>query len=297
MAVLLGGPLSSDLAAQRRPSATPTHTDVSYGDHERNTFNFWQAEGVGPRPLLVFIHGGGWTQGSKPSSARQFIPFLEQGISVAAIDYRLSTDAPLPAPVHDAARAIQFLRYRAREFNIDTNRIAVTGGSAGGCTAMWLLFRDDMADRAASDPVLRQSTRVTAAAVSNAQASIDPKVVVDWLGPAILRHRMLWTAVGEESMEAALENYEDHQELYREFSPFNHISPGDPPLMMTYTHPNVLPAVNANHAIHHPEFGMRVRRKANSVGSEVHLIIEDGPRYSDYDTVTDFLIGKLLEEQ
>lgn len=287
----------SDVSAQRRPSAKPTHTDISYGDHQRNTLNFWQAPGNGPRPLLVFIHGGGWTQGNKPGSARQFIPFLEQGISVAAINYRLSSDAPLPAPVHDAARAIQFLRANAREFNIDTNRIAVTGGSAGGCTAMWLLYKDDMADRSAADPVLRESTRVWAAAVSNAQSSIDPKVVVDWVGPEILRHRMLWTAVGEESMASALDNYDEHRDLYHEFSPYNHLSPGDPPLMMTYTHAPTLPAINANHAIHHPAFGVQMRRKANSVGSEVHLIIEDGPRYSDYDTVTDFLIGKLLEEQ
>ncbi len=282
---------------QGQPSASPTHRDVSYGDHSRNVLNFWQAPGDGPRPLLVFIHGGGWTQGNMPGSARQFIPFLERGISVAAINYRLSSDEPLPAPVHDAARAIQYLRSQARALNIDTNRIAVTGGSAGGCTAMWLLFREDMADPSSPDPVLRESTRVIAAAVSNAQASIDPKVVAEWVGPQILRHRMIWTAVGEPDMASALENYEEHRETYAEFSPYNHVSPGDPPLLMTYSHGMALPAVNANHAIHHPVFGVKMRQKALGYGNEMHLLVDDGPRYSDYDTPTDFLIGKLLEEQ
>jgi len=197
----------------------PTHAEVSYGPHARNVLDFWQAPGDGPKPLLVFIHGGGWVGGDKRQQPANLQPYLRQGISCASINYRLTGEAPLPAPVHDAARAIQFLRSKAPEWNIDKTRIALTGGSAGACTSMWLLLHDDLADPQSPDPVLRESTRVTAAAVSAGQTSIDPKVIEPWLGPNVLKHRMIWMAVGEPTMEEALKNYEQHKSLYAEFSP------------------------------------------------------------------------------
>jgi hypothetical protein len=96
----------------------PTFADVSYGPHARNVLDFWKAEGVGPRPLLVYIHGGGWLTGDKRKKGPDFQPYLDKGISFAAINYRLTPEYPLPAPIHDAARAIQFLRTKAKEWNI-----------------------------------------------------------------------------------------------------------------------------------------------------------------------------------
>ncbi len=84
----------------------PTQAEVSYGPHPSNVLDFWQAKGEGPRPLLVYIHGGGWIGGDKKQSPARFQPFLDKGISYAAVNYRLTGIAPLPAPVHDAARAM-----------------------------------------------------------------------------------------------------------------------------------------------------------------------------------------------
>ena len=77
-------------------------------------------------------------------------------------------------PLEDAARAVQFLRSKAGEWNIDKTRIAATGGSAGACSSLWLAFHDDMAKPDSPDPVARESTRLTAAAVNGAQTSLDP---------------------------------------------------------------------------------------------------------------------------
>ena len=209
---------TSAVAGASPPSA-PTHADVAYGPHARNRLDFWKAEGQGPRPLLVYIHGGGWTGGDKKRDESSFRPYLQKGISYAAVNYRLTPGSPLPAPVHDAARAIQFLRWKASEWNIDKNRIALTGGSAGACTSMWILLHDDLAAPQAADPVLRESTRVTAAAVRGGQTSIDPKVIEPWLGPNVLKHRMINMAVGEKTIAAALANYRKHRPLYVEFRP------------------------------------------------------------------------------
>lgn len=281
--------------AAEEPARKPTQANVPYGPHPRNVLDFWQAEGSGPRPLLVYIHGGGWTSGDKQQDIKQFAPFLEKGISYAAVNYRLSGDAPLPAPVHDAARAIQFLRSKAKEWNIKTDRIALTGGSAGACTSMWLLLHDDLADPQSADPVLRESTRVAAAAVSAGQTSIDPHVIKEWLGPNVLTHRMIWTCVGEKTMEDALQNYEQHRANYVEFSPYNHLDAQDPPLFMTYGNNMKLPSENAGHGIHHPVYGVKLREKADAVGHECHLLIPGVASSQKYTNATDFLLAKLLE--
>ena len=183
-------------AADAPEQPTPTKSDVPYGADTRNVLDFWDASGDGPRPLLIYIHGGGWLTGDKSKKGPAFQPFLDRGISIAAINYRLTPENPLPAPVHDAARAIQFLRSKANQWNIDTKHIALTGPSAGGCTAMWLLLHDDLADPKATDPVLRESTRVCAAWVLVGQTSIDPDVIEGWLGPNVLTHPMIAGAVG-----------------------------------------------------------------------------------------------------
>ncbi len=296
LALLLLGFCACPLKAVDEPVAlSPTVAEVSYGPHEMNVLDFWKAEGEGPRPLLVYIHGGGWVGGDKSKSGPGIKPFLDKGISVAAVNYRLSGEAPLPAPVHDAARAIQFIRSKATEWNIDKNRIALTGGSAGACTSMWILLHDDLADPESKDPVLRESTRVQGAAVRGGQTSIDPKVIEPWLGPNVLKHRMINMAVGEETMEGALENYDKHKAFFVEFSPYNHVSKDDPPLLMTYGNDMTLPSKNSGHGIHHPVYGVKLKEKSDGVGHECHLLIQGVSKSDKYANANDFLFKVLLK--
>ena len=292
--LLAGLTAGTSTVAGASPPSAPTHADVAYGPHARNRLDLWKAEGQGPRPLLVYIHGGGWTGGDKKRDGSTFRPYLEKGISYAAVNYRLTPRSPLPAPVHDAARAIQFLRWKASEWNIDKNRIAMTGGSAGACTSMWILLHDDLADPQAADPVLRESTRMTAAAVRGGQTSIDPKVIEPWLGPNVLKHRMINMAVGEKTIEAALANYEKHRPLYVEFSPYNHLTADDPPLLMTYGNKMTLPSEDAGHGIHHPMYGIKMKEKSERLGHECHLLIEGVSKSEQYASAMEFLMAKLL---
>ncbi len=284
----------STTAGDLAPKLPATAAEVPYGPHPRNVLDFWRADGDGPRPLLVFIHGGGWVAGDKGHDTKRFAPYLERGVSCATINYRLTAEHPLPAPVHDAARAIQFLRSKAREWNIDPGRIAVTGASAGACSSMWLLFHDDLADPHAEDPILRQSTRVCAAAVSAGQTSIDPRVIEPWLGPNVLKHRMINMAVGEPTIEGALANYDKHRPLWVEFSPYNHVTAGDPPLYMSYGADMSLPSKDAGHGIHHPVYGVKLKEKCDELGVECHLEIAKGAKSDRYPDAQSFLLEKLL---
>ena len=105
--------------------------------------------------------------------------------SVVAINYRLiksnsDIEPPVKAPLHDAARALQFVRSKADEWNIDKTRIAAAGSSAGACSSLWLLYHDDLADPESDDPIARESTRLYCAAVNNAQTTLDPQQMKEW---------------------------------------------------------------------------------------------------------------------
>ena len=169
-----GGQRPSGQGANMPPA---TQRDVHYGPHERNVLDFWQAKSTQPTPVLVSIHGGGFRQGDKGIGAWLLNDCLDSGISVVAITYRFSQQAIAPAPFEDGARAIQFIRSRAKEWNLDPKRIAATGGSAGAGISLWLGFHDDMADPKSDDPVCRESTRLTCMAVTEGQTSYDPRFI------------------------------------------------------------------------------------------------------------------------
>ncbi len=291
--ILLGGLLFSAHAKE----APPTFPDVSYGTHERNVLDFWQAEGDGPRPLLVDIHGGSWLSNGKEQILGR-IPikdYLSKGISVASISYRYSTIDPLPAPVHDAARAIQFLKSKACEWNINKDRIALQGTSAGGCSCMWILLHDDLKDPTSPDPVLRESSRVCAAATHAGQTTIDPRHFKEWIGEKWAVHSMVWKGLGAESKDAVWDHYADHQPLITEFSPITHLDKDDPPLWMSYGSDTNTPATSGGHSIHHPMLGLKMKEKADAIGHESHLSIKGAPPAPEHATSQEFLLQMLLD--
>lgn len=87
--------------------------------------------GTGPRPVLVWIHGGGWQGGDHNQTPGFALDLRARGVAVASIGYRLSQQAIFPAQVVDCKGAIRYLRAHAAEFNIDAARIGVWGSSAG----------------------------------------------------------------------------------------------------------------------------------------------------------------------
>ena len=159
------------------PVPAPTHTHVAYGPHARNVLDFWAAPAATaetPAPLVIFIHGGGWSKGDKSQvSAKMVQDCLDAGVSFAAINYRFKSTASLPEILRDCARAVQFLRHQAGAWYIDSKRVAAYGSSAGAGTSLWIAFHDDLADTASPDPVLRNSPRLTCAGSVSGQFSYD----------------------------------------------------------------------------------------------------------------------------
>ena len=277
----------------------PDHENVVYGPYGRNVLDLWIAESDKPTPLLICIHGGGFKGGSKEKFRRQselIQTMLNHGVSVAAINYRLTEKGknPYPIPMHDGARALQFLRYHADKYNLDKTRVASTGGSAGGCMTLWLGLHDDLADPDNEDPVLRESTRLTAMAPIGAQSSLHLPTLLKWFDVESLQEhgggRPLFAvpAGGEIVMTPELEA------LTLGASPITHLSKDDPPAYMVFgANKPVTETSSANLWVHHPMMGIKLKEAMDELGVECHVEYGGGPKNGDYENMVEFLLKKL----
>jgi acetyl esterase/lipase len=229
---------------------------------------------------LVSIHHGGFSQGQKFVKADLLQECLAAGISVAAINYRLTEQAIAPAAFHDSARAVQFLRHKAREWNIDPKRVAATGGSSGGGISLWLAFHDDLADPKSDDPVLRQSTRLTCAAVFDAQTSYDPRFIRK-LFPGKEVHKVQNLA---QLFRVDLDNLDslpaEKYKLFEEVSPLTHLSKDDPPVLLSYRRAFDANVSSINVGIHHPHFGKALKERMDELKLPCELYA-DGKRFGE----------------
>jgi len=156
---------------------TATHVDVKYGDHERNVFDLWLADADTPTALVIYVHGGGFVGGDKSKIYEydDIDKFLAAGISFASINYRFMTQLTtgIPGCLQDSKRALQFIRSKAKDWNIDKERIGMYGASAGAGTSLWIGLHDEMAEPTHEDPLLRESTRVKVIGAIATQATYD----------------------------------------------------------------------------------------------------------------------------
>ena len=232
-------PSTFSLAAEKKPSAkdpnniAPTHKDVKYGAHKKELINFWQVDADKPLGVLLDIHGGGWMGGKKAETQRPHQ--LKNGYHVASISYPLVNEgAQQPEMLNAALRAVQFLRSKAVEWNIDPKRIVVSGGSAGGCSSLLVALHDDVANPESDDPVERFSSRVSGALVAGAQTTMNPFVIKEKIGEKTFDNPMPYKPFGSETIEEHMKNWDKHKELVLKCSPLTHLTKDDPPLHLYY---------------------------------------------------------------
>jgi len=235
--------------------------------------DFYKAESDAPTPLIIYIHGGGFVSGDKASINGGILRLaLENKISCAALNYRFidGADVIFPTPQRDCARAVQFLRSKAKEWNIDSKRIACFGGSAGAGTSMWIGFHDDLADPNSSDPVLRESTRISAIGTYGGQSTYSPIGIKELIGGRAWEHPSIFKAYGLKTADQALNPTPEQRKLYDEASAVTHLTKNDPPLYMVYNEADgPLPDdAKPGQGIHHPNFGRQLTKKMNELGIE-----------------------------
>ncbi len=283
---------------------TPTAADVKYGEHPRQVLDFWQAKSDSHTPVVIMIHGGGWVAGDKSGYQNGVQPFLKAGISVVAINYRLVTQAvekeikpPVKWPLEDAARAVQFVRSKAKDWNLDKTHIAATGGSAGACSSLWLLYHDDLADPKSTDPIARESTRLFCAAVNGAQTTLDPKFLREWMPNARYGGHAFGIRNEKERDGAFQKFFEERETLLpwiKEYSPLTHVTSDDPPVFMEFPSQKKPPVKGEaqDDPTHSALSGMILMEKLKEAKVE-GIITYPGHPHEKYKNSTDYLIDRL----
>jgi len=297
-------PAEPTKAKTPEPQRAPTRANVAYGTHERQVLDFYQADSATPTPVVFHIHGGGWVAGDKKTVAA-LEKYLAAGISVVSINYRYSTQAqlagvkpPVEWPIADAARALQFVRSKAKEWNLDKQRIGATGGSAGACSSLWLAFHPDLADAKSTDPVARESTRLWCAAVIGAQTSLDPKELKEWTPNS----RYGGHAFGfmpdpkdnktrDTQFAAFLAARESILPWIKRYSPIEHVTSDDPPIWMIYSSAPAL-GQEQKDPTHTANYGVKLQEKCQAVGVPCELVYPGAPGVK-HARAEDYLIATL----
>lgn len=262
-----------DAKAPPNVAPEPTLADVAYGPHERNVLDFWRAKSDQPTPLVVFIHGGGFVSGDKSGARRDRLvqECLNAGVSFMAINYRfLAPGVGLQHILRDSARAIQFARSKAAEWNLDKRRIAAFGGSAGAGTSVWLAVHDDLADPTNTDPVLRESTRLAVAGSNQGQFTYDFVKWTEAFGEEVTqRFRGRIPPHAYYALRSEADLYSDQGKKIRaDCDLVGLISRDDPPIFISSTLPT-LAWENNNQYLHHPKHSQILYDRLREVGVPV----------------------------
>jgi len=210
----------------------------------------------GPVPVALFVHGGGWIVGSRKEFGERCSLLAEEGVAVAAVDYRLSGVAAFPAQVEDLRAAVSWLRENGTDHGLGTERLGVWGASAGGHLAALLAL--------APEPT--EATRVQAAVCWFGPSDLTP----DGLAlapdpacppPAFLETVQMPLGVGnppDPPVEARLLGVADvteAPELARRASPLMQVRGAAPPLLICHGDRDGLVAIEHSTRLHEAVIG------------------------------------------
>lgn len=255
--------LAGDLA---RSAEVVVEENITYGqaDGTELKLDLARPQGNGPFPAIVFIHGGGWSGGGRQAYRGQIQEAAKRGYVAATISYRLmkfdekkkeTTTATtiFPAQIHDAKAAIRWVRANAKKYHIDSNRIGVTGGSAGGHLSLLVGLTDPSSGLEGESGNTEQSSRV--------------KAVVNVFGPTDMvvcyeKSSVAWIFrlfMGGTPAEAG--------ERYKAASPITYVSKDDPPVLTLHGDKDALVPI---------EQAMELDAKMRAAGASHTLMVFKG---------------------
>lgn len=201
------------IANTYRTAANLTYLKV--GNVESKLDVYQSRAATTPNPTLIWIHGGNWVGGSKEASFVSLLPFLDMGWNVVNVDYRLLNVAPAPASLEDCRCALRWIYQHAREYNIDTNRLVVSGNSAGGHLSLMVGMAPASAGFDAQCP---------------GPEDLKVAAVINWYGFPNLTE-LLDGANARPAVNAWIGNGKSRLELAKRLSPLTYVRAGGPPVL------------------------------------------------------------------
>lgn len=229
------------------------------------TANNWEAKldiytprtPAAPTPVLIYIHGGGWTGGTKEASSLAFLPYLDWGWSVVNVEYRLAKISLAPAAVEDCRCALRWVVSHAKQYNFDIQKIVTTGDSAGGHLA---LTTGMLPVSAGLDRECVGTEEVKVAAIVNWYGITD---VADLLeGPNMKGYAVAW-----------LSSMPNRVEVANRVSPLTYVRKGLPPILTI--HGDADPTVPYQHAL-------RLQKALTEAGVTNQLVTIPGGKHGGF---------------
>ena len=208
-----------------------------------------------PQPTLLYIHGGGWIGGSKGGAVSLLMPWLEMGFTVVNVEYRLARVSEAPAAVEDCLCALRWMAGRgAQTYNIDLNKIVISGESAGGHLSLTTGMIPESAGLERQCP---------GAALPKVAAIVDFYGITDVAdlleGANLKTYAVQW-----------LGSAPNRKEIADRVSPLTYVRPGLPPIMMIQGDSD--PTVPYSHSL-------RLKEALDKVGSPNQLVTVPGGKH------------------
>ena len=199
----------------------PNVTYLTMGDTQLKMDIYRRRTATTPQPTIIYMHGGFWVAGNKEGAIMNLLPWMEMGWNVVNVEYRLGPNTLAPGAVEDCFCALRYVAQQAMMYNVDVNRIVVTGESAGGhlALALGILPESEGFDRecAANTPMPK------VAAVLNWFGITDVPDVID--GPHRAAAAVRWFGSMPNPMR---------MELAKRVSPLTHVRAGLPPILTVH---------------------------------------------------------------
>jgi acetyl esterase/lipase len=228
LGVMMLALVPSSAFAQLSPSATwaahaanqyqviPNVTYLTASNYEVKLDIYARRGATPPQPTVVYFHGGFWAAGNKEGALTSLLPWMEMGWNVVNVEYRLARVALAPAAVEDCLCALRFIAAQAKTYNIDVNRIVLTGESAGGhltlTTGMIPESSGLARECAGTTPIPRVAAMVNWFGITDVADVID--------GPHAANLAVTW-----------LGSLPNKDEIAKRVSPLTLVRPGLPPML------------------------------------------------------------------
>ena len=218
-----------------------------------------------PSPTLIYIHGGGWTNGSKEISALTFLPYLEMGWAVVNVEYRMADVAQAPAAVEDCRCALRWVYRNAEQYNFDLDKLVVTGNSAGGHLSLTTGILPESAGLDRPCPGNRRRTWSTG---TTSTEELKVAAIINWYGITDVVDLIHRTPGSSGSFtEAWLGSTNDREEIAKRVSPLTYVRQGLPPILTI--HGDADPIVPYDH-------GVRLHEALDEAGVPNELVTVPG---------------------
>lgn len=256
--------------------------DIIYGVANNYTLklNVWQRTNQRTAaPTLIYYHGGGWIFGDRTGASLLFLPFLEMGWNVINVEYRMASVSLAPAAVEDCRCALRWAIKNAKQYNIDTDRIVLSGHSAGGHLS---LITGMLPDGTALDNNCDGTEKLKVAAIINWYGISD---VADLLaGPNRKNYAVMW--MGSQPDAATIAN---------RVSPLTYVRAGLPPILSIHGDADPVVPYDQSTRLHKALTAVGVRNELVTIKGGAHGQFKDAELEYAYQRINAFLHAQGLQ--